>query len=297
MITIFCCPKPFDVRSGGLQVNAISSWLRLKPRPEVILCGDEDGTSEVCRSLGLKHVPEVCSTSAGTPYVSGVFEAGQAAASADICCYINADIILLANFMASVKTIAGRYKSFLIVGQRTNLDVTHPIEFDDVAAVEELEMRAQLNGEAAGPGALDYFVFRRGLYCDIPPFCLGRFYWDNYLIWHAAAQGATLVDCSANITAIHQNHEYNQCKRGLNGILDSQEYRANKQLFGSRRWPIRTDDAPYVMEGFRVRRRWFRIPLIRLHRCCRTNRIYAASWDFLRSIGRTSSPVADGRVR
>jgi hypothetical protein len=218
MITIFCCPKPFDVHFGRLQVNAISSWLRLKPRPEVILCGGEEGTSEICRSLGLKHIPEVPSTKAGIPYVSGVFEAGQTAASSDICCYVNADIILIDNFMASVRTIAGRYKSFLMVGQRTNLDVTHLIEFDDVATLDELEMRAQCNGQAGGPCALDYFVFRRGLYCDIPPFCLGRFFWDNYLVWHAAAERATIVDCTANITAIHQ-------------ILDGEEYRANKQLF------------------------------------------------------------------
>ena len=285
MITIFCCPKPFDVHFGLLQVNAISSWLRLKPRPEVILCGDEDGTSEVCKSLGLKHIPTVPSTRAGTPYVSGVFEAGQAAASSEICCYVNADIILLDNFMASVRTIADRYKSFLIVGQRTNLDVTDLIEFDDVAALDELEMRAQLNGQAAGPCALDYFVFRRGLYNDIPPFCLGRFFWDCYLIWHAAAQRATIVDCTANITAIHQNHEYHQYNGGLKGILDSEDYRSNKQLFGNRRWPIRIDDAMYVMEDFRVRKRWFRIPLNRLHRRFRGNRVYAASWDFLRSVG------------
>lgn len=289
MITIFCCPKPFDIHSGTLQENAISSWLRLRPRPEVILCGDEDGTAEVCRSLGLKHIPEVGATKAGPPYVDEIFRAGQAAASSDICCYVNADIVFLGDFVTSVRTIADRYRSFLLVGQRTNLDVRDLIEFDDETAVHALEVRAKTSGRPGGPGALDYFVFKRGLYREIPHFCLGRFFWDNYLIWHAVAQGAAVVDCTANITAIHQNHEYHQYRGGLKGIHDSDEYRANKHLFGDRRWPIRIDDAPYVLEGLRVRKRWLSVPLTRLHRLCRTNRAYAGTWTFLRSIGRTSS--------
>jgi hypothetical protein len=68
MLTIFACPKPFtDPHIAIIQRNAITSWTLLRPRPEIILFGDEPGVTEICKELGLRHVGEVERNEYGTP--------------------------------------------------------------------------------------------------------------------------------------------------------------------------------------------------------------------------------------
>lgn len=45
-ITVFTIPKPFEGHIGTIQRNAIQSWCNLKPRPDVILFGDEKGVGD-----------------------------------------------------------------------------------------------------------------------------------------------------------------------------------------------------------------------------------------------------------
>ena len=59
MITLFTCPKPFRGHIGIIQRNAIKSWTLLKPKPEIILIGDEEGILEVCKELDLIHIPTI----------------------------------------------------------------------------------------------------------------------------------------------------------------------------------------------------------------------------------------------
>src|ERR1700683_3208554 len=58
-LTIFATPKKFDGHIGLIQRNAIASWIRMNPAPEVILFGTDPGTAEVAGEFGLRHVPSV----------------------------------------------------------------------------------------------------------------------------------------------------------------------------------------------------------------------------------------------
>ena len=42
MYTIFSCPKEFTSLFGIIQRNAINSWLKLSPKPNIILFGIEN---------------------------------------------------------------------------------------------------------------------------------------------------------------------------------------------------------------------------------------------------------------
>jgi hypothetical protein len=78
LLTIFCCPKPFtDPHVNLIQRNAIKSWTRLEPRPQILLLGDEAGTDELGRELGLEHVPQIQCNEHGTPLVSDILRQGQ----------------------------------------------------------------------------------------------------------------------------------------------------------------------------------------------------------------------------
>jgi hypothetical protein len=43
---------------------------------------------------------------------------------------------------------------------------------------------------------------------EIPQFALGRWYWDQWLVYRARRLGGALIDASACVMAIHQNHDY-----------------------------------------------------------------------------------------
>src|SRR6266853_4649960 len=47
VLTIFASAKPFHGHTGVIQRNAIASWTRLRPRPEIILFGNEPGVAEI----------------------------------------------------------------------------------------------------------------------------------------------------------------------------------------------------------------------------------------------------------
>ena len=56
MLTIFALPKAFHGHFGVIERNAITSWTRLQPKPEIILFGDDEGTANIADKLGLQHV-------------------------------------------------------------------------------------------------------------------------------------------------------------------------------------------------------------------------------------------------
>jgi hypothetical protein len=73
MLTLFAIPKHFRGHIATIQRNAIASWTRLNPRPEIMLFGNEDGAAETARELGLRHFPEVARNEFGTPLLGDLF--------------------------------------------------------------------------------------------------------------------------------------------------------------------------------------------------------------------------------
>ncbi|MBZ5668080.1 MAG: nucleotide sugar dehydrogenase, partial [Acidobacteriia bacterium] len=231
-LTIFAAPKPFHGSTGLIQRNAIANWTRLSPRPEIILFGDEEGTAEIAQELGLRQVPEVECNEFGTPLLNALFEKAQALASHGTLCYINADILLLDGFLKAVEQVAAWRESFLMVGRRADVDLDQAEAC--VSADEEARMLVQILREKAPmpPGAIDYFVFSRGVFGAIPPFTLGRTVWDNWLLWKAHSSRAAVVDASTVIIAAHPRHGYSHHPQGRQGIYGGEEAIRNQRLAG-----------------------------------------------------------------
>lgn len=216
MITIFSCPKPFtDPRVARIQRAAIGSWLALDPRLEIILVGSDVGVDETATVLGLRHIPTVAKNKFGTPLVSSIFAQAEGMASHQVIAYVNCDIVLFDNFIKAVR-IASKIEKFLLTGQRTDLvidrDLVPPENEQDVEGmlsfIDTLRVAALTNGRLHGPSGVDYFVYRKGLWPKIPEFALGRFAWDQWLVWSALARRARVIDATEDVLAIHQNHDY-----------------------------------------------------------------------------------------
>src|SRR5512139_884540 len=99
LITFFSAPKPFtNPHIATIQRNAIKSW-SLLPDVEVILLGEETGLAEAARELGVKHLSNVSRNPSGTPLISSMFELARENSTGDLLCIINADMILMSDFV------------------------------------------------------------------------------------------------------------------------------------------------------------------------------------------------------
>jgi hypothetical protein len=243
-LTIFATPKKFEGHIEVIQRNAIASWTRMSPRPEVILFGSDAGTAEIAAEFGLKHVPHIKTNEWGTPLVSDLFEQAERLGQTPVLSYVNSDIILFDDFAGALSQVATVATKFLVVGRRTDVDIKDPIDFGTDWAAQVRE-HARRDGVLQIARSIDYFAFGRGLYPSMPPLAIGRFWWDNWLLWKARALGATVVDASRTVVAVHQNHDYRHTGYG-HGKLDVM---ASEESIRNARMTCEANPADYD-EGF-----------------------------------------------
>ncbi len=236
---------------GLIQRNALASWTHLQPRPDIILFGNETGTAEAAREFGARHVPEIARTPFGTPYVSDIFAQAQRLAQHETLCFVNCDIIFLSDFGRAVRRISRRQAPFLIVGQRWDVDMDKPMEFG-VDWEQRLKTMVCRHGSLHPPAGSDYFVFRRGLWDQLPSFAVGRIGYDNWLLSEARRQNLAVIDATPEILAIHQNHDYAHLPKGTASIEDGPEAKHNIALMGDNQRRFTIEDATWIMGRYGV---------------------------------------------
>jgi hypothetical protein len=252
-LTLFALPKAFKGHFGLIQRNAISQWVRLQPRPEIILFGDEEGTAEIAQEFDVRHVSEVRRNQYGTPLLSDLFEKAQTLASCNVLCYVNADIVLLGDFMNAVQRVASWRNRFLVVGRRTNVDLDEPASY--VSPDQEARLLALVSqrGQLAPVTWIDYFVFPRGLFPNFPPFAVGRPCWDVWFLGKARSSRVALVDASEVVLAVHQNHDYSHHPKGSQGVWYGEEAKQNRKLAGRNICAIADATHKLTADGIKAR--------------------------------------------
>jgi hypothetical protein len=267
MLTLFAIPKPFRGRTETIQRNAIASWTRLGAGTRVVLFGDEHGTAEAARDLGVEHRPGLARNEFGTPLVSDLFARATDLADGEVHCYVNSDIVLLDDFLPALARVRRRRAEFLVVGECWNLDVDRPIPFDEPSWAGGLRNRVVDDGVLRGLWSIDYFAFTPGLYEEVPAFAVGRAGFDNWLVWKARDRGATVVDATGVVTAIHQDHGYEHVEGGKAWCYDGPEALRNQALAGGRAHLFTIDHATHVLTHRGMRRRvprpqWLRSAMV-----------------------------------
>ena len=154
----------------------------------------------------------------GAPRLDDLFNKAEDAVSSGLLCYVNADIMLTEGLLRAAERVAS-VSPMMTIGQRWNVDITEPWDFS-AGWQQRLERLALEQGFKCGAGAIDYFLFSRGLGRDVLPLALGRTRWDHWLLAHARQRGATLFDATALIVAAHQNHDYSHHREGRKGVWD-----------------------------------------------------------------------------
>jgi len=310
MLTLFTTAKAFRGHSAIIQRNALQSWKLLHPDVDIILFGDDEGAAAVCAELGVRHDTDIIVNPSGTKRLDSIFNRAQQLARHNLVCYVNCDIVLTQQFTAALKIVSSAKPGFLMVGRRWDTDVTAPIDFTRPNWQESVLSLAHSSGIQRAHFNIDYFAFPRGLYPEFPPLVIGRIWWDNWLVWRAASLGASVVDVSDVVCAVHQNHDYGYHPQGMTGVWYDEEAYLNLKLAGGYPHLRSIEDARFRLtsRGVRPNHFWWLAGLKRKARAAHEyvggvfrNRILFPILDFTRpvrhSIGVKQENLIPGFVR
>ena len=246
MLTIFAIPKSFeDPHINIIQRNAIQSWLQLQPKCEIILFGNDKGVAETAEEFGVKYIPEIEKNEFNTPLLDSAFNLAQKLARNDILVYINADIILMSDFIPAIQQV--RFPLFLINGRRWDLDIKEEINFSDIDWEKKLRQKIAERGKLHGFSGIDYFVFPRSFQHNLPSFAVGRVGWDNWLIYHTRSLKIPVIDATEAITVVHQNHSYSHSPFGRKDRVEGPELEKNIRLAGGFSQMCTIRDADWIL--------------------------------------------------
>jgi len=228
-LTIFTIPKGFsDPHVSLIQRNALASWRHLGPEVEVLVMGDDPGVAEAAGDFGATHVGDPVKNEFGTPLLDWAFREAAARGSGELLCYVNADIILLDDFLAATRRLPRG--GYLAIGQRWNCDITRPIDFD--AESGSLAGWARANGRIDVGRGSDYFVYPRDTDFGLPSFAVGRPGWDNWMMGRALELGLPLIDITESVCVVHQNHDYGHVAARRGADWEGPEAERNRSLGG-----------------------------------------------------------------
>jgi hypothetical protein len=229
LLTLLAMPKPFDGHIGIIQRNAITSWTKLNPRPEIFLFGEERGTAEIAAELQIGHLRDIQRNEFGTPLLNDLFQRAKAVVKTAMLGYVNCDIIVLQEFQDSVAAIHEQFAQFLAVTHRLEIDLRKSLDFNTDGPLHLGLLPVGVRGHHT---AIDAFVFTRDVYPEVPSLAIGRAWFDQWLIKDALLHGVPVVDITQVARAIHQNHDYAHIAGGQRGAYGGEEARRNLEIYG-----------------------------------------------------------------
>jgi hypothetical protein len=142
-----------------------------------------------------------------------MFELARRNSNSDLLCIINADMILMSDFVEAARRSRILRDKFVLLSQRWDSDVTQPIEFTN-GWEDQLRSTVHASGSLHRPAGSDFFLFPLSTFHEIPPFTIGRAGWDNWMIYQARAENWSVIDCTPSLMIVHQNHDYRHLPGG-----------------------------------------------------------------------------------
>jgi hypothetical protein len=142
-----------------------------------------------------------------------MFQLARENSHSDLLCIINADMLLMPDFVEAAKQAVNLKEKFVLLSQRWDLDVTQPLDFSEGWGNR---LRSSVHGQGTlhRPAGSDFFLFPLTSYLDVPDFAIGRAGWDNWMIFKACRENWPVIDCTPSVMIVHQNHDYRHLPGG-----------------------------------------------------------------------------------
>lgn len=246
-ITIATAPKKFTGNFKIIQDNAINSWIRLCGEKNVYLFGDSE-TETNAKRLGVNY-HWTKTSNIGVPLLNSIVSTCRKEGMQYIL-YINSDIILLDSFSETYSLVRKKLKEkFLLVGQRTNIDCIGYVDFSHKNWQKKILNIAKETGVVADKCWIDYFLFHKDVFINLPPLRVGRAGFDNYLIYLARQSKVIVVDATSSINALHQNHDYSHNPIGKTDSWNGPDAKTNIKLAGGHKHLFTIDECNLLLQN------------------------------------------------
>lgn len=207
MFTLYTTCRPFDAPFDIIQRNAICSWTKLIPKPQIILFGNDQGTRETAFEFGLEHITDIEYSPYGVPILPSMMKTAELLSKYDLMLLVAADTILFQSTVESAKVLTGHFDSFMAGVRRWDQDKLTSINFESENWTSDVTEGIVLGHDWAG----DFFLYTRNFwdFDNMPKFVIGRAACDSWLFQTAKDKGC-LVDVSKDVCTVHQTHGHNE---------------------------------------------------------------------------------------
>jgi hypothetical protein len=213
------------------QLNALRSWRAISPEVEILIFGASEGAETAAKEVNAVRIHDIVLSPTGAPSFNSMVDYTKVHGKFDLQVYVNADIILNHSIVSAIQEIAHHYKEFLLVGER--LDLVQGVNLDTrnsnwIDGIEDLVKSHQLI--IHGPGGVDYFGFKRGMWMDLPPVFMGRARCDQALLNYCFTHRIPIIDSTLRVVALHQFHDYLHLAGGIEQVRNGIEYTHMSQV-------------------------------------------------------------------
>jgi hypothetical protein len=101
---------------------------------------------------------------------------------------------------AAIERVLAARREFLMVGRRWDTEITSPCDFKNPDWQKQIRGLALKTNKQRTSDWIDYFVFSRGFFVDLPPLVVGRVHCDDWTVWKALEMKKPVVDASRVVT-------------------------------------------------------------------------------------------------
>ncbi|KAL7556982.1 hypothetical protein ACA910_018267 [Epithemia clementina (nom. ined.)] len=228
-------------------LHVLLSW-RQVPRVNFVVMSTHCSVLQMAAQLGLPTLQLSSGSDVGDLTYRHILESAVKVSSTPIVGFVNGDIAFDESLVHTLDAVLRErewnpelWKHFMLVGQRTNVDVpdellqshgldnaTLPPQWDD------LMTHVRSHGELFRINAEDYFLFNRDIaipWSTLPPFLIGGVYFDNWFTDYVRKQpNMELIDASKTLRAYHFNHHGTNRFRSHEGLASELNRLAGKKF-------------------------------------------------------------------
>ena len=197
-ISFVTVPRSFDnPEIASHQLAAIHTWnMQDGGKHNEIMLMTREANNSICHVARTHHYRcmDGVRTQYDIPLLDSVFQLASTHATHSIVCFINSDIGLPPGWYASLlpllQWVITQERPFLIAGPRLEFQ-SNTVWIPDqmpwhTFKTQHMNPTLGVHYAPVNDRAIDWFLFYRGTFVDdMPPFLIGRYTWDSWMLHHA----------------------------------------------------------------------------------------------------------------
>jgi len=197
--------KPINVEKiSVMQKNSLNSWSKLKIDKKIFVFNKNQSVKDFCSNLDVEIVEDYeCSPNSDIPTWRTMRDyAAKNASDEDVIVWVNGDVMFDDSLIQTIDASKMFSNDFVLVGQK--YDWSNFYNLDNDVNLKELQP-LELHGEYA----IDYFIFKKHLFENLPGFYIARQRFDNFLVGESVKKYKA-INCTKTLLCIHHRHEYGE---------------------------------------------------------------------------------------